>query len=259
MIPLTANDIINIIESVAPLQQQEGWDNSGLQIGSRATEVDRVLLCTDITDEIVEEAVNKNCRMVISHHPLLFHGLKTIEGNTRPERCAIEAIKHDIVLYSSHTAMDVYLHGVSGKMAKKLGIRDYRLLSTTDGKTGLGVIGTLPEPLTLQQFLSLLKKTFLTNAIRYVSPATDKPVSVVALCGGAGSEFLQEAIAQKADAFVSADFRYHEMQAADGRIAVFDIGHFESEQFTKEIFRDLLNGQVQCLMAENDKSPIKIY
>ena len=258
---LTAREIINIIESVAPLSQQEGWDNSGLQIGRRETEVAQVLLCTDVTDDIVEEAVRKDCQMIISHHPLLFHGLKRIEGLTREERCAIKAIQQGIVIYSSHTAMDTCLHGVSGRMAEKLGMTDYKILSPSGAESGLGVIGYLQDSLSLQEFLQLLKQTFLCPCIRYSERLSkENMIHKVALCGGAGSEFMEDAIADKADAYVTADIKYHEMQAADGRINLFDIGHFESEQFTKEIFKELLEGyDVKCVIAEEDKSCVKVY
>lgn len=260
-----ANEIINIIESVAPLSQQEGWDNSGLQVGSRETEVARVLLCTDVNDAVVAEARRKNCQMIVSHHPLLFRGLKRIEGQTRQERCVIDAIRAGIVIYSSHTAMDTYLHGVSGRIAEKLGITDYSILSPTGEGVGLGVIGRLPEPLTIEAFLRLLKMTFHTESIRYVERqvagnAKDTLITTVAMCGGAGSEFMETAIAQGADAYVSGDCKYHELQAADGRINVFDIGHFESEQYTKEIFRELIEKHgAECIFAETDISPIKTY
>ena len=258
---MSANEIINIIESVAPLSQQEGWDNSGLQVGNRETEVARVLLCTDICDQTIEEAVAENCQMIISHHPLLFHGLKRIEGISRPERCVIRAIQTGIVLYSSHTAMDSILHGVSGKMAEKLGISDYKILSPAEAETGFGVIGKLSESLALEDFLSLVKQTFRTPVIRYVkrNESEKNMISTVALCGGAGSDFLEDAIIQGADAYVSADLKYHELQSADGRINVLDIGHFESEQFTKEIFRDLLKDKVECLLAKTDISPILYF
>lgn len=259
---MTADKVINIIESVAPLSQQEGWDNSGLQIGSRSTEVDKVLLCTDITDEVMDEALLKHCQMIVSHHPLLFHGLKHIEGLTREERCAIRAIREGIVLYSSHTAMDTYLHGVSGRMAEKLGITEYRILSATAEKeqVGLGVIGELKQALNLDEFLLLLKNTFHTPSIRYTTRLQKHNlIQRVALCGGAGSEFVEEAVLQKADAYVSADFKYHELQAVDGRINVFDIGHFESEQFTKEVFRDILQKHINCLLAETDHSCVKTF
>ena len=258
---MTAHEIINIIESVAPLSQQDGWDNSGLQVGRRETEVARVLLCTDISDEIIEEAEEKDCQMIISHHPLLFNGLKRIEGVSRQERCVISAIQNGLVLYSSHTAMDTYIHGVSGRMAEKLGIADYRILSPEGADTGLGVIGRLQEPMQITDFIRLLHNVFRSDCIRYTEKtSSDNLISLVALCGGAGSEFLEEAVSRRADAYVTADVKYHEMQSADGRINLFDIGHFESEQYTKEVFRDLLRAHdVQCVLAENDKSCVKVW
>ncbi len=258
---MTAHEIINIIESVAPLSQQEGWDNSGLQIGKRETKVARVLLCTDISDKIIEEAIAKDCQMIISHHPLLFHGLKRIEGLTREERCVIKAIQEGLVVYSSHTAMDTWLHGVSGKMAEKMGISQYQILSSTGENIGLGVIGELQKQMLLPEFLEMLKLQFRCKSIKYVErDGKNNLISKVAMCGGAGSDFMETAIEQKADAYVSADFKYHELQSADGRINVFDIGHFESEQYTKEIFRDLLHSyDVEAILAEEDKNIVQTY
>ena len=199
--------------------------------------------------------------MIISHHPLLFHGLKRIEGVSRQERCVISAIQRGLVIYSSHTAMDMYLHGVSGRMAEKLGIVEYKILSPEGADAGLGVIGRLRKPMTLEEFIRLLQTTFRSDCIRYTEKqSANNVIETVAVCGGAGSEFMEDAISQNADAYVSADMKYHEMQAADGRINVLDIGHFESEQYTKEVFGDLLKGyDVECVLAENDKSCVKVW
>lgn len=257
---MLVREIINIIESVAPLRQQEGWDNSGLQIGNREAEVNRVLLCTDVTEPVVAEAIETQCGMIVSHHPLLFHGLKTIQDLTPQQRIVVEAIKHDIAIYSSHTAMDCYIHGVSGKMAEKLGITDYKILSPTlSEEIGLGVVGKLPKNMSLTEFLQLVKTTFNTPVVRYTTNDKTDTIQTIALCGGAGSEFLQQAIDSGAEAYLSADFKYHEFQQADGRIAVVDIGHFESEQFTKEIFAKLLEGKVETMFAKTDKSPILTF
>ncbi len=254
-------EVINIIESVAPLSIQEEWDNSGLQVGVKEAEVASVLLCTDITEAIVTEAIEKDCQLIISHHPLLFHGLKTIQGATPQERCVMRAIQHGIAIYSSHTAMDCYLHGVSGRMAEKLGISDYRILSPTGEQVGLGVIGNLPQAIAFCDFLAQVKEAFQAPVIRYVAPS--KPlVQTIAMCGGAGSEFTATAIQQGADVYISADFKYHELQQAEGQIGVMDIGHFESEQYTKEVFAELLLLHAPTLkiyMAEHDKSPIQAY
>lgn len=253
---MSVQEIIDIIENVAPLCQQESWDNSGLQIGQRDGIVSSALLCTDVTDAVVDEAIAKGCELIISHHPLLFRGLKHIEGVTCAERCAIKAIKNNIAIYSSHTSMDSYLHGVSGHMAERLGISDYKILVGED--SGLGVIGNLPEPMPLQAFLEQTKKAFSAPVLKYTE-GFKRTISKVAICGGAGAEFTEEAIRQGADAYLSADFKYHEFQQADGRITLVDIGHFESEQYTKEVFQHLLKDSgIKIIMAETDKSPIKV-
>ncbi len=255
------SEVINIIELVAPLSIQEEWDNSGLQVCNKEAKVSSVLLCTDISEAVVAEAIAKGCQLIISHHPLLFRGLKTITGHTPQERCVIQAIQHGVAIYSAHTSIDSYLHGVSGRMAEKIGIHDYRILSATSDGYGLGVIGTLPAAMSFKQLLEQVKEAFHTPVIRYTQP-TKHMVQTIALCGGAGSEFAEQAIQQGADVYISADFKYHEFQQADGRIAILDIGHFESEQYTKEIFNEVLHKQapeLQIYFAESDKSPIYAY
>ena len=250
------HDIINIIESVAPLKWQEAWDNSGLQVGNREAEIQSVLLTTDITEAVVREAIDLHCGMIISHHPLLFHGLKHICGMTPQERCVELALKHDIAIYSAHTTMDSWLHGVSGRMAEKVGMRNYRLL--TGEEYGLGVIGDLENEMPLSDFLQKVKTAFNAPVLRYVNGPANC-VRTVALCGGAGAEFIDEAIAQGADTFITADVKYHSFLDAAGRINLIDMDHWVSEHFTREIFRELLQDKVQVLIAQTDKSPINIY
>ena len=261
------NEIIDIIESAAPLPLQESWDNSGLQIGHKDADVTTVLLCTDVTECVMQEAVAVGAQLIISHHPLLFHGLKTISGGTPQQRIAECAIRHGIAVYSSHTAMDVQPGGVSGYMAQLLGIDSYTILSPAGAETGLGVIGDMEEPLSLQAFLERLSSVFRQQCIRYSrGGAEHRPVRRVALVGGAGAEFIPDAIEQGADAFVSADIKHHDFTDYLGTIPVIDIGHFESEQHTKDIFRRLLTGQqghptgqphapLTILNAESDQSP----
>ncbi|MBQ7448713.1 MAG: Nif3-like dinuclear metal center hexameric protein [Paludibacteraceae bacterium] len=256
---MTAKDIIQTIELTAPLSWQEPWDNSGLQIGLKEAQVTSVLLCTDITERVIEEALQKRCEMIVSHHPLLFHGLKTIQDNTHEERITRLAIKNDLVLYSSHTPMDVAPNGVSRKMADKLGIENCQVLvQTKSEEIGLGVVGELRQPQEINTFLQHIKQVFRSSMVRFTKPHK-KQVQRIALCGGAGSEFLETAAKQGADMYISADFKYHDFQRADNRITAVDIGHFESEQFTKEIFKDLLKNAhptLNVLLAETDHSGI---
>lgn len=255
-------DIINIIESVAPLSYQESWDNSGLQVGDRNAEVHEALLTVDVTESVVNEAISMGCDLIISHHPLIFRGLKHLTGATPQERCVMKALRHNIAIYSAHTSMDSYLHGVSGRIAEKLGIRDYRILipSVSHAEAGLGVIGDLPQPMDNEEFVAFVARVFATpnTSLRWVEGSC-KQVRKVAICGGAGAEFLEQAIAQGADAFVSADFKYHELQNAYQRITVVDMDHWVSEHFTREIFEQLLSPYISTRIARADMSPVKYY
>lgn len=253
-------ELIDIIESVAPLSYQESWDNSGLQVGDTGADIRAALLTTDVTESVVAEAVSTGCNLIVSHHPLLFHGIRSVVGATPQERCVAEAIRHGIAIYSGHTTMDCYLHGVSGRMLQTLGISDYRILVSSEGSTverpfGLGAIGSFSEPVPYQDFLRLVRDRFSASYVRY----TDAPhasVQRIAVCGGAGAEFVEQAIAAGADAYLTADCKYHEMQAAAGRIGLVDIDHWTSEHFTRDIFRELLSPYIPTRIAESDASPV---
>ena len=253
-------DIIDIIESVAPLSWQEEWDNSGLQVGNRNAEIKKVLLTTDVTESVVGEAMRLGCDLIISHHPLLFHGLKQLCGQTPQARCVETAIKNGIAIYSSHTAMDAWLNGVSGRMAEKIGLTDCRILvpSGNEDEHGLGVIGRLPQPMRLSDLLAQVKSVFDAPVLRYVPGKTDT-METIALCGGAGAEFAQAAIQQGAEAFITADVKYHDFLDMAGNIALIDMDHWVSEHFTRDIFKELLANQVTTIISQEDKSPICIY
>ena len=270
---MVLSNIIDIIESVAPLARQEEWDNSGLQIGNGNAEIKRVLLTTDVTDAVVREAQEKQCQLVLSHHPLLYRGLRSITGKTDQERCVIEAIRNGISVYSAHTSMDNYLHGVSGRMAEKIGLESYHILvpqpnqpnrdvrtgqPISEAQYGLGVIGKLPKPMVFKALLQHVKEAFGANILRYIPPK-ETSVQTIALCGGAGSEFMDAAIKQGADVFISADFKYHVFQPAAGQIGVIDMDHWVSEHFTREVFAELLAGKVDTVISEKDQSPVRYY
>lgn len=252
-------EIIDIIEFAAPLSAQESWDNSGLQIGHKEDDVTTVLLCTDVTECIIQEAYAKGAELVISHHPLLYHGLKTLQQQTPQQRITEYAIRHGIAVYSSHTAVDVQPDGVSGYAVSLLGITDGVILSPYGAETGIGIIGTLPEPMLFDALLKLLAETFGQRCIRYSNP-TDKPVRRLAFVGGSGAELAADATEHGADVFVSADFKHHDFTDWAGGIPLVDIGHWESEHLTKHIFRRLLEPTGLTLLdAESDRSPAEWY
>jgi len=248
-------EIINIIESVAPRSAQEEWDNSGMQVGDTEREVSSVLLTTDITEDVVNEAILCGCQLIISHHPLLFHGLKQVCGQSSQARVVEKAIKHDIAIYSAHTNLDSVAGGINTALAERLGISDCRLLT----ESGLGAIGKLPHPVPYADFVAHVHDTLNCTYVRYTRAAKDY-VQTVALCGGSGAEFIEEAIRQGADVYLTADCKYHEFQDADGRIGLIDIDHWISERHAREIFRNILAPLgVQCIISKQDKTPIQLW
>jgi len=352
---MNVKSITDLIEEVAPLSLQENYDNCGLLIGDLSMEVSGVLLTIDVTEAVVDEAVQGKKNLIIAHHPLIFNGLKRITEKNETERCIAKAIKNNIAIYAAHTNIDNVLDGVSGKMADKIGLINKQILVpkinmlvklvtyvpnlhsyrvrqalfdagaghignydacsfNTQGngtfranvhaqpfvgvkgefhteneikievivptynigrvvdaliaahpyeepaydiyplinklnRVGLGVIGELPEPEDGIAFLQKLKSVFNAGLIRYTN-LSDKKISKVALCGGAGSSLLHEAIAQNADIFISGDFKYHEFFETNGKIIIADIGHFESEQFTKDIFYEIITKKMPTFAVQ---------
>lgn len=259
---MTVGEVIAAIEEVAPLTWQESWDNSGLQVGNKAMPVSDVLLCIDVTEAVVDEAIGLGCQLIVSHHPLLFKGLKTLQGTTYTERCLLKAVKHDIAIYSAHTNMDNWQSGVSAAMGAKLGLQGMEVLAPqhrTDGMTvGSGIVGRLPQPEELSVFLHRVKEVFGVACVRYSDPQ-GKPIEMIALCGGAGSFLVPDAIERGADLFLTADMKYHDFFLADNRIVIADIGHYESEQFAKELFFELISKKIPTFaihFAATDRSPV---
>jgi dinuclear metal center YbgI/SA1388 family protein len=338
-------EIVSFLESLAHPSLQEGYDNSGLLIGSPDWDCRGVLVSLDTNEEVVAEAVAKNCNLIVSHHPLIFRGLKKINGHTYTERTVIAAIKNDIAIYAIHTNLDNVIDGVNGQVARKLELQQCRVLdekkqvfkklytfvplaqveavrtalfetgaghigqysecsfaaegigtfraeegtspfvgkvgerhyekeqkieiifpayleakmirslidahpyeevaydiislSNSSPRFGSGIVGTLPQPVDEQAFLQRLKDVFHTPVIRHTA-LQGKPVEKVAVCGGAGSFLISNALAAGAQVYITADMKYHEFFDAENQIIIADVGHFESEQFTIDLLRDIL-------------------
>lgn len=339
-------DIIQYLETFAPPSYQEDYDNSGLIVGNRQNELTGAIISLDCIKAVVDEAINKGCNLIIAHHPIVFRGLKKLTGTNYIEQTVIQAVKHDIAIYSVHTNLDNISSGVNKKIADKLGLQhtkilrpkndtlnklttfipkenteivmakiheagagvignythcSYRMdgigtflpveeanpaigeigqlekvnedrvevifpaylrktilaalfkahpyeevayylhnLANTDNNVGSGMIGELATSVDSSKFLKQIKINLNTQVIRHTSLVRDE-IKKVALCGGAGSFLLKDAIAQNADVFISGDFKYHEFFDADDRIIIADIGHYESEQFTKELIYEKLS------------------
>ena len=255
-------EIISLIEDYAPLKFQASFDNSGLLCGNPERELTSILLCIDVTEEVIKEAIDKGHNLIISHHPLIFSGLKHITPATYVERCVIDAIKHDITIYAAHTNMDVVANGVSGRMADKLDLYHRQILQPEgdpmDGN-GFGIIGELQQPVESMAFLQQVKEIFRCDRLRYTTPHTPF-MQRVAVCGGAVASFFKQALAGQADIYISGDFKYHDFFLTENRIMIADIGHYESEQFTKEIFYEILTKKISKFVvqfSEINTNPIK--
>jgi len=352
---MTVKSICELIEEVAPLALQESYDNAGLLVGNSQMEVTSVLVCIDITEEVLAEAIQKKCNLIISHHPLIFSGLKRLVGQNDVQRCVITAVKNDIAIYAAHTNLDNVLEGVNGKIADKIGLVNRRILQpkqeallklvtyvpqlhsyavrqaifeagagqignydacsfNSEGTgtfrandeaqpfvgeinkmhsepetrvevvlpeylkykvleallkahpyeepaydfiplknawntVGTGIVGELETEEDELVFLNQIKVLFNQPSIRYTK-LLGKKIKRVAVCGGSGSSFLSDALKVNADVYISGDFKYHEFFDAQNRILIADIGHFESEQFTKDIFLEIISKKMPTFAVQ---------
>jgi dinuclear metal center YbgI/SA1388 family protein len=234
-------DIIQHLESVAPPKYQEDYDNSGLISGNTDAECTGVLVSIDCTENLILEAVKKNCNLIVSHHPLIFHPLRRITPDSGPSRSLIAAIRSDISIYAIHTNLDNILEGVNARIADKIGVVNRKILApkTDNPNVGSGISGDLKSPVSEEQLLGLLKDVFRIPVIKH-SLLRGKNVSRVGICGGAGSFLIPNALKIGVDFFISADIRYHDFFEGDGEMVIADIGHFESEQFTMDLLHDVI-------------------
>jgi dinuclear metal center YbgI/SA1388 family protein len=355
---MKVRDVISLFEDEAPFSWQEPYDNSGLQAGDPEAVISSVLVCIDVTEDVIDEALSLHANLIISHHPVLFGELKSLTGKTGPERVLIRAIKNNISILSVHTNYDSSMQGVNRKIAEMLGLKDIRILQPqkdsllklvffvpTDHlekvrmsifKAGAGVIGAYDMcsfnsegsgtfrasehtnpfagkrgefhteketrvetilPANLQDkvvsalidahpyeevaydiyplrnrfegagmgmtgildpsmdesgFLEWIKELFHCGCVRH-SALLGRKISKVAVCGGSGSFLLKSAIEAEADVFVTGDFKYHQFFGAGKKIMIADIGHYESEQFTKELFHEALTKKISTFAVHLSK------
>ena len=341
----TVGEIIHVLEQFAPSALQENYDNAGLIVGSLEDEVNGVLLCLDSTEPVIDEAIRHGCNLIIAHHPIIFKGIKKINGKNYVERAIIKAIKNNISIYAAHTNLDNVISGVNKKIADKIGLKKIEILRPKTGQLnkliafcpvthaenlrkalfsagagtignydscsfntegigtfrgnnhtnpfvgnkgelhkenevrieivfpsymertvlntlithhpyeevaydiyplqnnhsgiGSGLRGELDTSMNEIDFMMHLKRVMNIPVIKHTE-LTGRPVKNVALCGGSGSFLLKDAINYKSDIYISSDFKYHEFFDADKKILIADIGHFESEQYTSEIFYEVI-------------------
>ena len=253
-------EVVAALERFAPLPLQESYDNAGLQVGVTEADVSGALLCLDVTEAVVDEAVATGCNLIVSHHPLLFHGLRRVSDEDYVQRTVVKAIQKGVAIVSMHTNMDNAMNGVNFMMARKIGLSGVRFITreAREAGHGSGVVGRLDEPLVAGDFISLLRKVFNPGSVRCNQPLLRR-ISTVALCGGAGSFLLCEAVRCGADAFVTGEMHYHEFFGHEQEIQIAVIGHYESEQYTSEIFKTIIEEEcpgVEAHIARTNTNPI---
>lgn len=238
----TVHDVIEAIESFAPLAVQDSFDNTGLAVGHPSAGIDGVIVCVDATLEVLDEAQAIGADMVVSHHPSIFNPLRHLTGSTYSEQVAERAIRAGIALYSAHTNLDAVPGGMSYRLAGLIGVENPVLLGSP--RTGLpghgyGVVGRLPRSEDATEFLKRVKLSLGTGAVRH-SDIVAREVTRVALCTGAGGSQIGDAIAAGADIYLSADMRYNNFIDARGRITIADFGHFETEYCAIDLLYDII-------------------
>ncbi len=228
-------DITAVLEQFAPLRIQESWDNSGLIIGSPEDDVHGVLVGFDCTPALILEAVEKGCDMVVTHHPLIFKGIKRIDGKDPVGAAIMQAIRSGVAVYAAHTTADKVITGVSGAMARRLELKNVSIMvPEEDGTIGLGCIGEFPQPMNGMQALKYVQEKFGLKVIKSSKPL-ETPITKVALLGGSGGGEIPLAQAKGAQLYITADISYHNFFTPEG-FMLMDVGHFESEVEIVDIF-----------------------
>jgi dinuclear metal center YbgI/SA1388 family protein len=253
--------IAQAIEAFAPRELQESYDNAGLQCGDPRMEVSRVLTCLDITEDVIEEAHQRGCQMVVSHHPLLFHGVKVINPQTDYiSRILMSAIRYGIGIYSAHTNLDKAEGGINHRLAQFLDLKEVRPMSEC------GVFGNLPCPMSARELILYIKDK-LTQAgaddasachLRYNREALgEDKIQSIALCGGSGSDFIEEAESLGVGAYLTGEMHYHSW-FGHPNLLIIEAGHFETEQIAPGLLADIITSAcpgVECLTTKHLNSP----
>lgn len=260
---MTVGEIIEALETVAPLILQEEYDNSGWQIAETSDTVRGVLICLDVTEAVVHEAIAGDFNLIISHHPLLFEGIKSLTGATDVERSLLLAARHKISIYAAHTNLDNAANGVNDRIASLIGLRETTFLRSEGVRNGIeygsGKVGILEHEEEEESFLLRIKDLFHTGCIKHTA-FSGRKIRKVALCGGSGAFLIPEALSCKADIYLTADLKYHNYFTAEDKILLADFGHYESEQFTKELICDIIRKKRSTFAVQLTKlntNPIK--
>ena len=227
-------EVMDALERIAPKRLAEEWDNPGLLVGAWNQDVSKILVCLDVSDAVIEQAIAKGADMIVSHHPLIFRGIKKIRTDLPLGRRLQQLLKHDIAVAAAHTNLDITEGGVNDVLAQAIGLLKlsaFVIMSQDAHGTiaSMGRMGSLPAPMPVQEFAAQVRDALPTEHVRLVE-AGARPVRKVAICSGSGAEFISKAAFMGADVYVTSDVKYHEaQQAAELGMHVIDAGHFGTE------------------------------
>jgi len=264
---MKVSEISEILNNWMPTAIAEDFDNVGLIVGNPESIVTNILVTLDTTNEVIDEAIKKNCNLIVSYHPIIFNGLKKITSDSGyVQKSIVNAVKNNISIYAIHTSLDNHPEGITYFLAKKIGLKNLSTLipKTNDSegiKTGMGIIGKLDQPKDEDSFFDLLKDKLNLKYIRH-SKKINKTISKVSIVVGSGSFAIKNSLDSEVDAFITSDLKYHNFFEADNKAILVDIGHYESENHIKLIIKEFLNKKLPnftLLLSEDNVNPVKYY
>lgn len=250
---VTVQDVCGWMEEWAAPSLAESWDNPGLLVGHRTKEVKRILTALDATEAVIREAESQHCDMIVTHHPMIFRPMSRIEDGDRQGRRVLQLAETGIALYSAHTNLDAAIGGPNEVLAYRIGLQDCHPVPDPTGESMLRV-GYVPEPMSLIKLAKRVKQGLGLETVRMAAADSRKQVQKVALCTGAGSEYISLAIEQKADVYITGDVSYHRAEEAVAQgLDILDAGHFGTEVWIAEAIAQYLNGcsdEIQALSSK---------
>ena len=256
-------DIQHVLEDWSPLSNAEDFDNVGLLVGDPNTTIKRAIITLDTTQNVLNEAIELDCNLIITFHPLLYKGYESLKTEEYVDEIIIKALKHNINIYAIHTNLDNNPKGVSFQIAKKLGLNNLDIMIKKEGKEniGMGMIGDLDCEKKETDFLNFLKDKMEISYLRH-SNLTGKNIKRIGVLGGSGSFGIEEALNKNIDCYVTADLKYHDFFKTNNKMLLVDIGHYESEKYTKELILNYLNKKIPkfaCIIAKSRTNPVNYY
>ena len=264
---MKVSEIREILDKWMPISTAEDFDNVGLLVGDLNSEVKNILVTLDTTLNVVDEALDKDCNLIVSYHPIIFNGLKKITTDSGyVQKSVIKAVKNNISVYAIHTSLDNHPEGISYFLSKKIGLKKISTLipkidNKNNFKIGMGTKGELIEPMEENNFFDLIKNKLELKYLRH-SVKLNKKISKVSIVVGSGSFAIKNSLDSNVDAFITSDLKYHNFYEADNKAILVDIGHYESENHIKLIIKEFLIKKLPnftILLSEQNINPVKYY